>query len=274
LRFNLTILILIATHFSHFSQENKLNEKSNFYLYWGWNGSDYTKSDISFVGENYNFNLENVVAKDRQTEFSINTYFNPVRATIPQYNFRIGYFFKPKWDISFGIDHMKYVVVQNQKTLINGFINDNNIYDGFYINQEIAIKEDFLKFEHTDGLNYANIELRYSFNILEMNKITINLVQGFGAGLMVPKTNTTLIGKESYDEFHLSGYGTALVTGINLTFFNNFFIQSELKGGYINLPNIRTTEFKSDKASHQFFFSQFNILFGGIICFKKKSNKD
>lgn len=270
MKFIAYILFLTAFHFGYFSQEQKLDKKNNFYLYWGWNGSNYTKSDISFSGENYNFELKNVLAKDRQTEFSLNTYLNPKTATIPQYNFRIGYILNSGWDLSFGIDHMKYVVEQNQETLINGFINDNNIYDGFYTNQAITINEDFLKFEHTDGLNYANIELRYSFNILEMNKIAINIVQGFGAGLMVPRTNTTLLGKESYDEFHLSGYGSGLIAGINFTFFNHFFIQSELKGGYINLPNVRTTEFKSDKASHQFFFSQFNILFGGYIHLKKK----
>lgn len=47
---------------------------------------------------------------------SFDKYFNSGNITIPQYNFRVGYYFKPNWDISFGIDHMKYVLDQNQIT--------------------------------------------------------------------------------------------------------------------------------------------------------------
>lgn len=35
-----------------------------------------------------------------------------------------------------------------------------------------------------------------------------------------------------------------------------------MKGGFINMPDIRTTEFKADRAAQHFFFWQGNILFG------------
>jgi hypothetical protein len=89
-------------------------------MYWGWNRSWYTDSDINFSGKNYDFTLMNVQAKDRQTDFAIDPYFNPVKFTIPQYNFRIGYQLNKNLDFSFGIDHMKYVVEQNQQSIING----------------------------------------------------------------------------------------------------------------------------------------------------------
>jgi len=37
---------------------------------------------------------------------------------------------------------------------------------------------------------------------------------------------------------------------------------SELKGGFIHMPDIRTTLIPIDKASQHFFFSQANIVFG------------
>lgn len=52
-------------------------------------------------------------ATDRQTPFGM-IYFDPVLFTIPQYNARLGYFFKDNWSISIGMDHMKYVMVQDQ----------------------------------------------------------------------------------------------------------------------------------------------------------------
>ena len=79
---------------------------------------------------------------------------------------------------------------------------------------------------------------------------------------MIPKTNTTLLNNQRYDEFHLAGYGLSLVGSLNFTFYKHFFIQSELKGGFIHMPDIRTTMHSSDKASQHFFFAQYNVVFG------------
>ncbi|AWW00890.1 hypothetical protein [Arcticibacterium luteifluviistationis] len=252
---------------------NPLNTNEDFhrfYFYGGWNSGTYSKSDITFSGVDYDFLLENVVAKDRQTPFSIDQYINPKNITIPQYNFRIGYFIKKNWDISFGIDHMKYVMQADQTVKITGEIaNSNTPYDGSYANEAIKLTEDFLKFEHTDGLNYVNVALRRSQELLDFNKIKVNTVLGAGISVLYPRTNTTLLSRERNDEFHLSGFGLDGTVGLNVTFFDGFFIQSELKGGYINMPDITTTKSDLDKASQDFFFGQGNITFGAIIKIKK-----
>ena len=67
---------------------------------------------------------------------------------------------------------------------------------------------------------------------------------------------------ERADQWHLSGYGISIVTGLNATFYKHFFVQSELKGGFINMPDILTTYHESDRAKQQFFFSQWNVTFG------------
>ena len=59
--------------------------------------------------------------------------------------------------------------------------------------------------------------------------------------------------------------------GLNLTYNNWLFIQTELKGGYINMPDIRTTKNKADNASQHFFFTQFNFELGANINLHKKS---
>ncbi|MDB4107627.1 hypothetical protein N9595_04100 [Bacteroidia bacterium] len=91
-------------------------------------------------GENYDFTLRDVVAKDKPAEFDINTYFNPENVTILQYNFRIGYYFRDKYHISLGVDHMKYVVQPNQVVKIDGEINDpGNRFNGTYTNEDLKI---------------------------------------------------------------------------------------------------------------------------------------
>jgi hypothetical protein len=129
----------------------------------------------------------------------------------------------------------------------------------------------FLMYEHTDGLNYVNTEVsRFDdisalFGLPNIDKVQINLTEGLGFGLLYPKTNTTLMGKERYDDFHISGYGTSAKVGLNVTFFKHFYIQGEMKGGYINMQDIRTTQSTDDSASQDFFFLQRIIAFGGIF---------
>lgn len=270
MKFTLLISCLLLLPHIGFAQSQTPSEqnsrKGRLYFYWGRNRGRYSKSDIKFNGTDYEFTLKNVAARDKQSNFSINTYFNPSKATLPQYNFRVGYFIKNNWDISFGIDHMKYVVRANQTVKISGHIeNTQTIYDGMYLNSDISITDDFLKFEHPDGLNYVNIELRRSDKIFDFNKIKISLTEGLGTGFLVPKTNTTLLNKERHDKFHLSGYGINSVIGINVSFLNKFFVQSEFKVGYINMHDIRTTKSQHDRASQSFFFSQVNFVFGAII---------
>lgn len=242
------------------------NQKGNFYFYWGWNFDSYTKSNIRFSGKDYDFTLQKVSAKDRQSPLEANTYLNPGNATIPQYNFRMGYFFKNSWNVSLGLDHMKYVVTQYQTVGIQGSIHHSNTpYDSNYNNGQVRLTPDFLKFEHTDGLNYLNAEVRKTFPLLKFAKSHLSATAGAGVGALVPRTNTTLFSKERYDEFHLAGFGIAAVGGLNFTFFKYFFIQTEAKLGFIDMPDIRTTQNREDRAKQCFGFRQENIVFGGII---------
>ena len=214
-----------------------------------------------------------MAAKDRQTPWDAGVYLNPGSMTIPQTVVRIGYYFHDNWNLSVGVDHMKYVMVGTQAVTINGYIDLQDPltqFNGVYNNAPLMIDEDFLQFEHTDGLNYVNLEISRVDNLgdyfkWDSKKIQLNILEAFGAGVLYPKTNSTLLSKERYDDFHLSGFGVSFKGGINLTFFNNFFVQGEIKTGYINMSDIRTTTSSADSASQEFFFFQRNISFGYIF---------
>lgn len=254
------IFISNAQTFTYFQP---LDYKGQFFGYWGWNVDGYTASDIHFKGEDYNFTLSGVKAYDRQSNFDVKLYCNPLRATIPQYNFRFGYFISPHYNISFGIDHMKYVVKQLQVVGIDGYIdNPASNYSSIYEDYEILIRPGFLQFEHTDGLNYINTEYRRVDNLITGPHLKLNATEGVSAGILLPKTNCTLLDNARYDEFHLAGFGMAIMAGLNLEIYKYFFIQSEFKSGYINMPDIRTTMDPVDRAGQQFVFAQWNVVFG------------
>lgn len=171
---------------------------------------------------------------------------------------------------------MKYVMTTNENRTVNGFIDlpaeeVGSIYNGVFDNETLFISEDFLLFEHTNGLNYVYVEFgRFDdvssiFNIKNTDVFQLNITEGFGAGVLYPKTNTTLLGKERYDEFHVAGYGLSLNVGLNLTFFKHFYIQLDAKGGFIDMPDIRTTSNSNEYAQQHFFFLQRIVSFGGIF---------
>lgn len=245
--------------------------KGKLTIYWGWNRAWYTKSDITFKGDAYNFTLRNVFAKDRQSDFKPSLYFNPATISIPQYNFRIGYFIQSNYHVSIGVDHMKYVVQQNQTVPIDGDITiKDSPFNKSYQANSVQLTEDFLKFEHTDGLNYINIALRRYDHLFSSKYLSLSFISGIETGMLLPKTNTTLLGMERYDEFHVSGFGINATTGIQLSTWKGLFLQPEFKSGFISLPSIRTTHSTSDSAHQKFGFAQFNIVFGGTINLVKK----
>ena len=270
----LTFCVFSQYTFSQETVENPekytAHNKGKFYIFWGGNRESFSKSDIRFKGADYDFTLHNVAAHDKPKGFHID-YFNPARMTIPQTNLRIGYFISDHYNISIGFDHMKYVMYNDRRVSYSGYYPNPGTYNENPANGELTLDEDFLLFEHTDGLNYVNTEISRVddisklFKINNTDKIQVNVTEGIGGGFLYPKTNTTLLGKDRYDEFNIAGYGVSAKVGLNVTFFKYFFIQTELKGGYIEMNNIRTTQDKADSAEQNFWFLQKILTIGGIF---------
>ena len=273
------LVVLTFCVFSQYASAQELAEnpekytahnKGKFFISWGGNRESYSKSDIHFKGDGYDFTLNNVKADDKPKGYHID-YLNPARMTIPQTNLKLGYFITDHYSVSIGVDHMKYVMRQNQTVNMTGNINGYAPYDGTYNNTPQVLEKEFLTFEHTDGLNYVHTEFsRFDdissfFNISNTDRIQINLTEGIGGGILYPKTNTKILGKERYDQFHVSGYGVSAKAGLNITFFKHFYLQGELKGGYIDMQDIRTTKSTHDSASQHFSFFQRIISVGGIF---------
>lgn len=270
----LTFCVFSQYAFSQETVENPdkytAHNKGKFYIFWGGNRESFTKSDIRFKGADYDFTIYNIEAHDKPKGFHID-YFNPARMTIPQTNMRIGYFISDHYNISIGFDHMKYVMYNDLRVDYSGYYPNAGSYNENPANGQLTLDEDFLLFEHTDGLNYINTEIARVddissiFKIRNTDKFQINLTEGIGGGFLYPKTNTTLLGKERHDDFNVAGFGLAAKVGLNFTFFKYFFIQTELKGGYIEMNNIRTTKDSADSAEQNFWFLQRILTIGGIF---------
>lgn len=253
-------------------EESSLTKKGKIFVFWGWNTAGYSKSDIHFKGDGYDFTLKNVSAHDRPTKFTFKDYFAIDNLTIPQTNARIGYFIKDDVAAVLGLDHMKYVMDQNQAVGFKGHISDPvyaaMVQPGSAVN---LTNGEFLTFEHTDGLNYVNVGLEKYSNISHSKNFNLEFAYGAGVGALIPKSNVKLFGNERSDRFHLAGFGADARASLNAVFLKHIMLRLEGKLGYINMPDIKTTlNNKPDKASQAFFFAQANLGIGYIFGFHKK----
>ncbi|GAL81001.1 putative outermembrane protein [Algibacter lectus] len=125
---HLIVLFLSIINFSAFAQDTNAvkytaSSKGKFFVSWGGGNRDsFSKSDIHFEGDNYNFTIKDATARDKPKGWHLD-YINPTRMTIPQTNFKMGYFISDKYSISLGLDHMKYVMENEKTRTLSGYID-------------------------------------------------------------------------------------------------------------------------------------------------------
>lgn len=250
------------------SQAGVLNKEGKWFGYYGWNRANYSNSDLHLTGNGYDFTLYDVQAQDRPTPTALDPYLNPTGLTLPQSNGRVGYYLSDTLAITFGNDHMKYVMQQSQTVKIDGSISNGLGFDGTYsasAGDTIDLTDSsFLTFEHTDGLNFISFEFEHflPFWIAEEGKSALSAFWGLGYAIMYPKTNATLFGQTRNDRFRVAGYGVSLQLGTELLFKNDYFMRLFVKTGYIEMNDVRTTSDPADKLEQNFTFDQIAMVFG------------
>jgi hypothetical protein len=263
----LKVFVIIACLFSLMNSVNaeeaqeNIRQKGQWYGYWGWNRSQYSDSDIHFKGDDHDFRIHNGAAQDRQNKVTTSSifdrYLNPEALTIPQYNYRFGYFVADNWAVSLGFDHMKYVLEDNQIVSITGTISAPGFEKTDPAPADQQLTDEFMNFEHTDGLNMISFETEYFYSLWNYGKdYDFALFGGAGVGLMVPKSNVKMLDYKRNDEWHLAGYATSIKGGFEFTFLHNWFFRGVAKFGYTNMDDVLTTS-EGGKASQTFYFDEY-----------------
>lgn len=261
-----SLLIALTCITNSFSQEQipVKKTKGSLYFSWGYNRDAFSKSDIHLkntTGEYnpvtgnhdyYDFTIYDATAKDRN---GIRDVFN-TDLTIPQYVYRIGYYFNNKKDLGIEInfDHVKYVMRDWQTLHVKG-----NIL-GQEVDKDTLISPDnFLHFEHTDGANFLmlNIMKRQRLYASKNDKHWISVIGKVGAGPVIPRTQVTIFGQDLNNRFHIAGYCAGIELGLRYDAFKHIFIEYTAKGAYANFTNVLVLG--SGKAHHHFWTAE-NIL--------------
>lgn len=263
---------------AQYTSKKKSTAPGTLFFYWGYNRSIYTPSTIRFIGPGYDFKLKGVEAADRPST-NINEYINFNSITVPQFDVRVGYNFKRNWAISFGYEHMKYVMKHGPTYFLSGSINPGidlaNGWSGTYSGDSIVTNENSFHYENTNGLNYINVQLTNVFKIYSSEKgnFAITTLMGVGAGPILSYNDFTFAGEKSMETVSLSGFGASGHFGLRAEFFKHLFVAANIQGGFMGQYRVKTRPNDYDSHAKQaFLYGQRDIVVGALF-YLKQSDK-
>lgn len=276
--------LFICIAFASFSQTKRKvsTNKGTVFAQWGYNRTHYTKSNLRVVGPGYDLTLSGAKAVDRPEPFSAKAYLDPTNITVPQFNLRVGYYYKDKWAISFGYDHFKYVFNDKNKVTLSGKIDPGvdtvSNWSGTYSGESIVTDYNNFHYENTNGMNFIRVELTRSFDLYRPRKtknfgIVGNV--GLSAGTILSVNDFNFLGQFDRVTYSISGYGLAAETSLRFEFFKHLFLQTSLNSGFVHQLKVRTRPNDASSYARQALgYVEYNVLLGGLFYLKPKKKCD
>ena len=163
---------------------------------------------------------------------------------------------KKNTGVEINFDHAKYVMVKNQVLHLKGNIA------GESFDKDTLVDDKFLLFEHTNGANYAMVDVIKRHTLLKSknNKNWLSYIAKGGIGFVYPRSDVSLFGKRRNDKYHVAGYVVGIDTGVRFDFLRNFFLETSLKGAFANYLNVRLPG--GGKGHHHFFSMEYIATLG------------
>ncbi len=280
---HISLLILLCLSLGVQAQTKRAKKKVSYgkgtlFGYWGYNRSVYTKSNLHVVGQGYDFTLKNAKASDNPSH-KFKEYVDLTNITVPQFNARIGYYFKNHYALSFGYDHMKYIFNDRNQVLLDGTINPgvDTIWSGTYNNVPVTTDRNHFHYENSNGLNYLHFELTRSDMLYRTknSKFAITTNLGVGAGGILSFNDFAFAQKKDMVTISLSGYALSAHASVRFEFFNHVFLQAEGTGGFMHQTRVRVRPNDLNAyVSQKFGYAMGHITAGFFVYLKPTNNCD
>ncbi|MEO8171914.1 MAG: hypothetical protein ABI581_02480 [Sediminibacterium sp.] len=233
----LNILFLLALPLLTQAQEKKKERKGEFYFSWGYNKEWYTHSDVKVnqPSLNNNYKLVGVRSHDHPG-WDEGLFTTPI--SIPQYNYRFGYFFNKKRGLAFEInfDHTKHIIQDGQQVRLSGTLNgrqtDSTINfsegNGFY-------------YYLNNGANFLlfNIVKRWNWQESKTGNFKIDALGKAGIGPVIPHVQNSFFGKANDPGFQLGGWNMGVEAGARATFYKHVYLEFTNKIDYASYSNLK-----------------------------------
>ncbi len=247
----------------------KTERKGEFYFSWGYNKAYYTNSNI-YINQpalNNNFVFKNTVLVDNP---GWNKGLLKTPLTIPQYNYRFGYFFDKNKDWAFEInfDHTKALIKDNNTVRMVGTYNGSAI-DSSFIFSEQGVGTSRNYYYLNNGANFLlfNIVKRNRFKSLSGKHILFDGLGKFGIGPLIPHVENFLFGKANDSKFQFGGWNTGVEYALRSTFYKKLYLEFAGKLDYAAYYNLNVYQ---GNARQNFGTLEFILSFGYNIPMGRK----
>src|SRR5688500_11340159 len=225
-----------------------------FFVAWRYNGDAYANSDlhISQPALGNDFTLVDVRIRDSKTWTDL---FNH-SLFVPQYNFRIGMFFNDKRGLELALDHMMWIVREEQQVQMVGTLN------GAAVDAPVTLTADVLRYQLNNGANpvFINLIRRMHLAGRPYRPGHIALLAKAGGGFAWPHTENTLFGQpndKGFQPFH--GWNVDAVAAVRIHLFRPLYFEAEQKLVYARYFGVKVDR---GTARHSVKASEFTFNFG------------
>jgi hypothetical protein len=246
----------------HFVQNGK------FYLSWGYNTEWYTHSTVHIRQNSLGNDYEMLKVKGHDHRGWDTGLFNK-DLTIPQYNYRLGYFFSKNqdWAIELSFDHTKYIIADGQSVHIKGKLNNKE--QDLYI--PFTLQNGFYYYLN-NGANFFLINLvrRFSLYRSANKNLAVDFLAKAGVGPVVPHVENSLFGHKNKKHFQFGGWNTGIETALKVSIYKYAYLEFAQKVDYARYSNLRIYE----GTARQAFGTYELILNLGIQFPTGKHNRD
>jgi hypothetical protein len=231
-------IVVIALSFSPTSvtaQKNRRTRKGELYFSWGYNTEWYTRSNLHIVqpelGNKYTF--RNIRGHDHE---GWDEGLFSKALTIPQYNYRLGYFFNKKKNLAIEInfDHTKFIFA-DQNARLTGTIH------GKHVDTTVAFNEANGFFYYlNNGANFLlfNIVKRWPVYTIPSEKIKIDFLGKAGIGPVIPHVENSFFDQKNKPDFQFGGWNVGVEGAARVTFFNTVYLEFAAKGDYARYSHL------------------------------------
>ncbi len=246
LKFGFLILAINCTY----AQTSTNEREGEFYFSWGYNTEWFSQSDVHVsqptLGNDYTLN--NVNAHDHR---GWDEGLFSKALTIPQYNYRIGYFFNKKrgLGVEINFDHTKYIIADQQDIQITG--TQNNVPVNTTIN--FADSNGF-RYYLNNGANFLlfNFVKRWHWLGESSKNFKLDLIAKAGVGPVIPHVENRFYGQANNQGFQFGGWNTGVEGVIRATLYKYIYVEYCNKYDYAQYSNLKVYQGTAKQNFHTY----------------------
>lgn len=234
------LLLFLFAFIFQLSLAQKKERKGEFYISWGYNKEYYTNSNVTINQPDLknNFTFKNTLLVDHPgwDEGILNK-----ALSIPQYNYRFGYFLDKNKDLAIEInfDHTKALFKDNQLIQMTGTFNGSMIDSSFIFTKSgQGTAENYYYLNNGANFLLFNIVKRKRFKNLSNEIIAIDGLAKAGVGPLIPHVENKLFGKNNNQGFQFGGWNTGLEYALRSTFRKKLYLELAGKLDYAYYYNL------------------------------------